>query len=212
MSSFRLTPARAFFPLDTRLKRRIYAPRPGDRVLASAPGFKDLAMTNSTLDALDRRILLALQEDNQISADLLGERVGLSASAAQRRAKRLRNEKVIMRDTSVVDPKAVGQNAMFIVEVCLERENTDVVTAFKQRMRTAPEVQQCYYTTGDADFIVVIVGRSLEDYNELIDRLFVQDKNIRKFKTSVVLSRVKATLAVPIDDVDPAPRESSPEP
>lgn len=155
-------------------------------------------MTDSTLDSLDRRILIALQEDNQISADVLGERVGLSASAAQRRAKRLRTENVILNDVAIVDPKAVGQNATFIVEVCLERENTDVVASFKQRMKRAPEVQQCYYTTGDADFIVVVVGRTLEDYSELIDRLFVQDENIRKFKTSVVLSRVKATLAVPI--------------
>ncbi|WP_161965811.1 Lrp/AsnC family transcriptional regulator [Steroidobacter cummioxidans] len=155
-------------------------------------------MTDATLDNLDRRILIALQENNQLSADELGERVGLSASAAQRRAKRLRSEKVILNDVAIVDPKAVGQSATFIVEVCLERENTEVVANFNQRMRRAPEVQQCYYTTGDADFIVVVVGRTLEDYSELIDQLFVRDENIRKFKTSVVLSRVKATLAVPI--------------
>jgi Lrp/AsnC family leucine-responsive transcriptional regulator len=152
------------------------------------------------LDEIDLRILAALQTDNQRTAEELGERVGLSTSAVQRRIKRLRQEGVILRDTSVIDPKAVGMTANFIVEVSLERENSDVIENFKRRMRQIPQVQQCYYTTGDADFILFILSRSLDAYNDVIQPLFIDDRTIRRFKTSVVLQTVKAGLTVPLTE------------
>jgi Lrp/AsnC family transcriptional regulator, leucine-responsive regulatory protein len=156
-------------------------------------------MPRIELDDIDRRILAVLQSNNLIQADRLGERVGLSASSVQRRIKRLRQAKVIIEDVSIVDPKAIGQGAMFVVEVSLERESAEVVQEFKRRMRAAPEVQQCYYVTGDADFVLMVTARDNTDYENIIDRLFLEERNIRKFKTGVVLNRVKATLAVPVE-------------
>jgi DNA-binding Lrp family transcriptional regulator len=100
------------------------------------------------LDSFDRAILAALQENNLISADRLGERVGLSASAAQRRVKRLRSSGIVAADVAVLDPRAMGQGATFIVEVTLEREGAAQFESFKRRMLAAEEVQQCYYITG----------------------------------------------------------------
>jgi Lrp/AsnC family leucine-responsive transcriptional regulator len=156
-------------------------------------------MSEVELDNLDRKILAALQENNLISADRLSETIGLSASAIQRRAKRLRSDKIILQDVAIVNPKLVGQKATFVVEVNLERENAQVVSAFKRRMMTAPEVQQCYYVTGDSDFILIVTARDIEEYEEIVQRLMFADGSVRKYKTSVVLSRVKATLAVPVD-------------
>jgi Lrp/AsnC family leucine-responsive transcriptional regulator len=155
-------------------------------------------VSETKLDALDRKILAALQENNLTPADRLGDRVGLSASAVQRRVKRLRQEGIIAADVSVVDPKKVGQAATFIVEVTLERESTELFEAFKRRMHAAPEVQQCYYITGDADFVLVVTASDVPEYEKVVERLFFHDRNIRRFRTGVVLNRVKASLAVPI--------------
>ncbi len=149
------------------------------------------------LDDIDRRILDAVQADNQISAERLADLAGLSPSAAQRRLKRLRDESVIVDDFSVIDPKSVGRHMTFIVELTLERENLALFDAFKRKMRAAPEIQQCYAVTGDADFIMLLTARDMQDYDEITGRLFVQDGNIRRFRTSVVMSRVKVSLAVP---------------
>jgi Lrp/AsnC family leucine-responsive transcriptional regulator len=154
-------------------------------------------MAKVELDLLDRRVLEELQDNNQISADLLGERVGLSASAVQRRIKRLRQARVIIGDNSIVDPKAVGRGSLFVVEVTLERESTAAVEEFKRKMRASPEVQQCYWVTGEADFILMITAIDIEDYERIAQKLFFDAKNIRKFKTGVVLTTVKATLGVP---------------
>ena len=157
------------------------------------------AMPRIELDDTDRKILTLLQSDNLIPADRLGEKIGLSASSAQRRVKRLRQAKVITEDVSVIDPIAIGQGAMFIVEVSLERESAEMIQEFKRRMLSAPEVQQCYYVTGDADFVLIVTARDITDYESIVDRLFLEERNIRKFKTGVVLNRVKATLAIPIE-------------
>lgn len=156
-------------------------------------------MSEIDLDDADRRILAVLQEDNSLPADRLGERVGLSASSVQRRVKRLRSAKVIVADVAILNPKLMNQSAMFIVEVTLERESAEAVDAFKRRMRAAPEVQQCYYVTGDADFVLIVTASDISDYEKIIERLFFEERNIRKFKTGVVVSRVKATLALPIE-------------
>lgn len=150
------------------------------------------------LDDFDRAILAALQENNLISGDRLGERVGLSPSAAQRRVKRLRASGVIAADVSVLDSRAMGQAATFIVEVTLEREGVSQSDAFKRRMLAADEVQQCYYVTGEGDFILIITAANIEEYESIIERLFFDDKNLKRFRTSVVLSRVKASLAIPV--------------
>lgn len=153
---------------------------------------------NVELDDFDRAILAALQENNLISGDQLGERVGLSPSAAQRRVKRLRTSGVIAADVSILDSRVMGQAATFIVEVTLEREGVSQFDAFKRRMLAADEVQQCYYITGEGDFLLIITAANIEEYESIIERLFFEDKNLKRFRTSVVLSRVKASLAIPV--------------
>lgn len=151
----------------------------------------------TALDDIDCRILQTLQANNLLGMDRLGEIVGLSASAAQRRVKRLRDEGVIAADVSVVDPAALGRAMTFIVEVTLERENTAVFEAFKRRMREVPEVQQCYYVTGEGDFVLIITAADMAEYEALTARLFISDGNIKRYRTSVVMNRIKVSLALP---------------
>lgn len=151
------------------------------------------------LDDFDRKILVELQQSNLTSAERLGSRVGLSASAVQRRMKRLRDGKVISGDVSVVEPDAIGRPLKVVVEVSLERESLELFETFKRRMRATPEVQQCYYITGDGDFLLIITAADMADYQRIIERLFFEDRNVKHFRTSVVLSSVKTSLAIPIE-------------
>lgn len=151
------------------------------------------------LDDFDRKILLELQQNNLISAEDLGAKVGLSASAIQRRMKRLRDGKVISADVSILDPEAIGRPLKVVVEVSLERESFELFEAFKRRIRDTPEVQQCYYVTGEGDFVLIITAADMSDYQRLSERLFREDRNIKHFRTIVVLSSVKTSLAMPIE-------------
>ena len=150
------------------------------------------------LDRFDLKILDVVQRDNRVTSDALGEHAGLSATAVQRRLKRLREEGVIEADVSVISPKAVGQRVHMIVMASLERERADIIDRFKKSIRTTPEVMNGYYVTGEADFLLVITARDMEDYEAFTRRFFYDNPDIKNFKTMVVMDRVKAGFELPL--------------
>jgi len=153
---------------------------------------------DTTLDKLDLRILAALQQNNLTTSEALGDAVGLSASAVQRRIKRLRDDKLIVRDTAVLDAAALGRPLTVIVSVSVDREASAVVESFRRRALASPNVQQCYYVTGEADFVLVIKAADMDEYHALARGLFLNDPNVRRFHTHVVMDSLKATLDVPL--------------
>jgi Lrp/AsnC family leucine-responsive transcriptional regulator len=152
------------------------------------------------MDTLDFKILDIVQRDNRLPAEKIAERVGLSPSAVQRRLKRLRDERVIEADVAIVSPEAAGRGLTAIVEVTLQQERplSAPMNEFKRMMLDAPEVMQCYHVTGEADFIVVVTAKDMQEYEALTRRFFVDNANVRRFRTSVVVSRVKARMTVPL--------------
>ncbi|AIO34907.1 Lrp/AsnC family transcriptional regulator [Burkholderia pseudomultivorans] len=151
------------------------------------------------LDDFDRRILARLQQDNQISNQSLAAEIGLSPPACLRRVKRLRDERYIQQDVSVVDPNKVGLPLTMLVLVQVERERIDLLDEFKRFLKSLPEVMQCYVVTGRADFVLMISMRDIDHYEEFSTRVFRQHHNIRHFETMVVMSRVKVGLSLPLE-------------
>lgn len=151
------------------------------------------------LDRFDARLLSLLQNNNRQSSEELGAIVGLSATAVQRRLKRLREKGIIEADVSIVTPKAVGRPIAMLVLVSLERERVDIVDRFKQSIRQTPEVMNGYYVTGDSDFVLIVTAESMEDYEAFTRKFFYENPDIKGFKTMVIMDRVKTGFSVPID-------------
>lgn len=151
------------------------------------------------LDAFDRKILAILQQDNMTPQRTIGEAVNLSAPAVQRRIKRMTETGVICANAAVVDPEAVGQAITIFVEVEVFSETADQIEAAKRQFAGTPEIQQCYYVTGEADFILVIVVPAMADYEALTRRLFFGNNNVKRFRTFVAMDRVKVGLAIPLE-------------
>lgn len=150
------------------------------------------------LDHFDVALLNQLQRDNRQTSEALAAEVGLSPTACQRRMKRLREAGTIRADVAVLDPARVGRRATFIVQVDLARGRADIIDGFKRDMQKIPEVQQCYYVTGESDFIVIIVAEDIAHYEALTRRIFFDNPDIRKFHTQVVMDSVKLGLTVPL--------------
>ncbi len=148
------------------------------------------------MDEKDIDILRLVQSNARLTAETISQDVGLSPPAVQKRLKKLRKEGVIEREIAVLSPAKLGREMTIIVEVQLERENRAQLDAFKRKMRTAPCVQQCYYTTGEADFLLILTLRDIKEYEEFTQTYFFDETNISRFKTSVVMDRVKISLDV----------------
>lgn len=153
--------------------------------------------STSSLDTFDRKILEILQRDNTTPQRAIGVAVNLSAPAVQRRIKRMTEEGVIRANVAVVDPAAVGQAITIFVEVEVISETAEQIEQAKREFAAAPQIQQCYYVTGEADFILVIVVPTMADYEVLTRRLFFGNNNVKRFRTFVAMDRIKVGLAVP---------------
>lgn len=148
------------------------------------------------MDDKDREILKLIQGNARLTADALSIHVALSPTAIQKRLKRLRDNGVIEKEVAVLSPSKLGREITVIVEVMLERESRVHLDTFKHRMREAPAVQQCYYTTGSADFIIIMVVSSLKEYEEFTQEYFFDESNVSRFTSAVVMDRVKVSLDI----------------
>jgi len=152
------------------------------------------------MDSFDVKILNIIQHDNRISAERIADQVGLSASAVQRRLKRLREDRIIEADVAIVSPEAIGRTLTAIVDVIIDKERPllTALTEFEQLMLSTPEVMQCYDVTGEFDFIVVVTAKDMQEYEIISRRLFMENPNVRRYKSSLVVRRIKTGTIVPL--------------
>lgn len=148
------------------------------------------------LDEYDKKILNQLQQNNRITAEELGNMVGLSTSAVQRRLQRLRQEKIIEADISIISPAAVGFGITCIVDVTLHLGNSEVIDGYKKLMSSSAEVMQCYYVTGTYDFVVIINTKDMKHYEEFSKKYFMDNPSVKQFYTHVVMDKVKSGYSV----------------
>ncbi|WP_018918403.1 Lrp/AsnC family transcriptional regulator [Vreelandella zhanjiangensis] len=151
--------------------------------------------TLMTLDNFDRTLLELLQKDCQTPLRELAERVNLSTASVQRRIQKLKSGGFIQANVAVLDPDRLGQVITLLVEVQADKTHAADLTLLKAQF-SGPEIQQCYYVTGEADFMLVLLVPSMSRFQALCDTLFHNNPNVKWFKTTVVLDRVKTTLEV----------------
>lgn len=139
-----------------------------------------------------------IQKDARTPIATLSEQAGASTASVQRRLKRLRETGVIKFETAVIDPEAVGFGVTAIIAVDLERDKLIEIDAFKRRARAESQVQHCYCVAGDCDFTLIVIAKDMKDYEAFTHRFFFNDSNVRRFRSSIVVSREKVTNFVPL--------------
>jgi DNA-binding Lrp family transcriptional regulator len=153
-----------------------------------------------TLDGLDLELLALLQRDNLQTADRLSEQVGRSSSAVARRLRRLRETGAIAADVALVSEQAAGQPLSAIVHIQLERHAPQEGDRLRRRLVASPNVQLCLDVAGTFDILLLVVAGDMRAYNEFADAALEDNPAVRRFETTFVKRRVKATLAFPLAD------------
>jgi DNA-binding Lrp family transcriptional regulator len=148
------------------------------------------------INDIDRKILHEVQNNNQLTSTQISERVGLSPTSVQRRLKRMRRDKIIEADVSIASHVALGRPLIMMVAVELERERSDIIDRFKRSVREVPEIMSAYYVTGDTDFILMISAKDMENYESFTRKFFYDNPDIKGFKTTVVMDRIKTSFYI----------------
>lgn len=147
-------------------------------------------------DELDKKLLKQLQQNNRISAEELGRMVNLSTSAVQRRLTRLRQDKIIEADISIISPKAIGSGVTCIVDVSMHLGSSRVIDSFKLLMLGCDEVMQCYYVTGSLDFVVILNLADMQHYEDFSKKYLMDNPDVKQFYCHVVIDKVKVSYNV----------------
>jgi Lrp/AsnC family transcriptional regulator, leucine-responsive regulatory protein len=154
------------------------------------------------LDAIDRRILRALQTDGRMIYDTLAAQVSLSPSATLRRVKRLEESGVIAGYVALVSPERVGLGLTAYLNVRLEKHSEvhkrNPMDLFRAAVQTWPEVVECAALTGEMDYLLRVVVQDMAHCSRFIMETLLKHPSVADCKTSFVLDRVKNTTAVPV--------------
>ena len=158
--------------------------------------------TEIQLDAIDRRILRALQADGRITYDVLAAQVSLSPSATLRRVKRLEESGVIAGYVALVPPERVGLGLTAYLNVRLEKHSEvhkrNPMDLFRAAVQTWPEVVECVALTGEMDYLLRVVVQDMAHYARFVMETLLKHPSVEDCKTSFVMDRVKNTTAVPL--------------
>jgi Lrp/AsnC family leucine-responsive transcriptional regulator len=150
-------------------------------------------MTN--LDAIDQKIIAALQADGRLAIVDLAQRVGLSATPCQRRVKRLEEEGLITRYAALVAPETMGFGLQALVEVTLEDHSEKTVEAFEAAIRARPEVVACYAVTGDMDFLLHVFATDLNSFSDFALKALLRMPGVKGTRSSFIMQAIKSDLA-----------------
>ncbi|HKR24395.1 MAG TPA: Lrp/AsnC family transcriptional regulator [Allosphingosinicella sp.] len=149
------------------------------------------------LDGLDRKLLACLQSDNLQTAERLADQVGRSPSAVARRLRRLRASGAVAADIALVSEEAAGFPLSAIIQVQLERHAPQEGDRLRRRLTASANVQLCLDISGAFDILLLVVAADMETFNGFTAEM-LEGPPVRRFETSFVKRRVKASLAVPL--------------
>lgn len=155
-------------------------------------------MTVRSLDDFDCRLLMLVQRDARLTAGQLGAEVGLSASAVQKRLKRLRRMGILSREVALLSDEALQGSTMFAVRVALASGTVARSDRLERMLANSPEVTQCYHVTGDFDYLLIVHTGNLSGFTEFVERRLKGNPDVARYETHVVMKSVKRSLEAPI--------------
>ncbi len=154
-------------------------------------------MPRKDMDNKDRQIIRELQRDAGLTNNELAERVNLSPSPCLRRVRKLEDSGVIRGYTALVDQKKYGVPLTVFVRISLVQHNANTVSAFEEKIHDMEEVQDCYLTTGDADYILRVIASDLDGYESFVRKKLHKIEGIQSIATSFAYSAIKQSCVYP---------------
>ena len=159
-------------------------------------------ITDEKWTKVDKKILAILQEDATLSVAEVANRVGLSQSPCWRRINRLEEAGLIQRRVALLDAKKLGLGVVVFVNVRLSGHEEQTLQEFEQAISAYPEVTECYTMTGTMDFLLRIVVKDIQGYETFFRNHLSQMPAVREVHSSVAITQIKYTTALPLDLLD----------
>lgn len=155
------------------------------------------------LDAIDLRILEAIQLNGRITKLALAEKVGLSATPCWTRLRRLEQAGIVTGYHARIAARAVAPVAVVLMEVTLANHRQADFDRFERIVRETPEIVDCWSVGGGIDYLLRVMARDIDAYQRLVDRLLEREIGIDRYFTYIVTRTVKEATALPLSVLVP---------
>lgn len=152
---------------------------------------------NVRLDATDRKILGALQDDASRSLDEIAKAVGSSKTPVWNRIRKMREAGVILRDTVILDPEPLGLEACFFVLIRTSEHEAEWQRRFLETLQARPEVLEAHRLAGDIDYILKVWVKNARAYDVFYQSL-ISEVKIHNVTALLSMEQIKATTALPL--------------
>lgn len=160
-------------------------------------------MPDLALDAIDRRIIAALQADGRLTNVELAGRVGLSPSPCLRRVKRLEREGYIEAYRAMLQRGRIGLGLTVFVGVKIADHANDRAETFQEAIVAMPEIVACHLVAGDVDYLLEVVVPDLEHYQRYLVGKLLGLSIIREVRSAIAIQTLKAGAPLPLDHLAP---------
>ena len=155
-------------------------------------------MYSMKLSASDHKLLMAIQEDFSLSQIELAQRSGMSRTSVWRRIRELDEAGVIDGRVALLNPKAMGLLIHVLLSVSMIEHSEKIRNSFETYVAGLPEVMECFSVSGERDYVLQIISRDMESYNEFLNQRILHHASVRSASSSFALRRVKYTTALPL--------------
>ena len=162
--------------------------------------FSQLGRVERNLDAIDRRILAALQADASLSVAEISERAGVSHSPCWRRIRRLEERGIIAKRVALLDASALNLGLVGYIQIRVARHDRAWLDSFAVFIRATPEVMECHRMTGAVDYLLKVALPDMARYDEIY-RGLIQLEHVSDVTASFSMERLKETTELPLDHV-----------
>jgi Lrp/AsnC family leucine-responsive transcriptional regulator len=150
------------------------------------------------IDAIDRRLLAALQKQGRITNSELSERVNLSPSACHRRVQRLEEDGYIDAFVALLNARKLGRPTTVFVEITLSGQADEVLEAFERAVKLVPDILECHLMAGTADYLLKVVAMDTDDFARIHRQFLARLPGVAQMHSSFALRTVSKTTAIPI--------------
>jgi Lrp/AsnC family leucine-responsive transcriptional regulator len=156
-------------------------------------------MPKTDLDAIDHRIVAALQADGRLTNLELAERVGLSPSPCLRRVKRLERDGYIETYRAMLQRDRLGLGLTVFVGVKIGGHANVEAEAFQDAIIALPEVVACHLVSGEADYLLEVVVPDLAHYQRFLVGKLLNLAIVREVRSNIAIQTLKAGAPLPLN-------------
>jgi len=149
------------------------------------------------MDAIDKKILAALQEDASLSVAEIGQRVGLSSTPCWKRIQKLEAEGVIQKRVALVDPEKMGLGITVFVSIETGDHSQIWLDRFATLVSAMPEVMEFHRMAGDVDYMLRVVVADMQSYDAFYKRL-IAAVTLKNVTSRFAMEKIKSTTVLPI--------------